>query len=183
MWQYNTPLPGSSETINSLVNLKKRVYLVTNNSQTTREEMLAKCLKMGYNLSVDSMITSSYVTAHYLKQIGFDKKAYVIGPSQLAKELDDVGIQHLGVGKDNLDCPIVEYVMKHFELDEDVGGVIVSFDANFSYVKLCKAVNYLKNEKVQFFATNCDSYFDFPALNFCLPEVGEFFGKIYLNFR
>lgn len=149
------------------------MFLVTNNSQTTREEMLAKCLKLGYNLKLDDIVTSGYVTAHYLKQLGFDKKAYVLGPSQLGKELDDVGIEHFGIGADNLDCPIIEHVLKKHKLEENVGAVVVSFDGNFSYVKLCKAVNYLKDENVLFIATNSDRYFEFPQLKFVLPEVGE----------
>jgi phosphoglycolate/pyridoxal phosphate phosphatase family enzyme len=145
---------------------------VTNNTQTTREEMLAKCTKLGYNLKLDSMVTAPYVTAHYLKQQNFNQKAYVIGPPQLGKELDDVGIEHFGIGADNLDCSIVEYVLKKFKLEENVGAVIVAFDSNFSYVKLCKAVNYLRDPNIRLIATNSDRYFDITQVNFVLPEVG-----------
>ncbi|KAG5668872.1 hypothetical protein PVAND_016792 [Polypedilum vanderplanki] len=172
LWSYNTPFPGASETVNTFINLGKRVYLVTNHSHILREEMLAKCHKLGFNVKLEDLVTSSYVTAHYLKQIGFNKKAYVIGSKELGKELDEVGIEHIGIGQDNLDCDIVQYVMKKYELDENVGAVIVSFDANFSYIKLCKAVNYLKDKNNLFIATNGDRYFDFPKWNFLLPETG-----------
>jgi phosphoglycolate phosphatase len=144
---------------------------VTNNSQTTREEMLAKCTKMGFKLSVDNIVTSSYVTAQYLKQIGVDGKIYLLGPKQLAQELDNVGIEHIGFGDDILEGEFIPYMLKKFELEENVGAVLVSFDANLSYLKILKAVNYLQNEKCQFYATSNDVYFQFPTFRF--PEVGK----------
>jgi ribonucleotide monophosphatase NagD (HAD superfamily) len=39
-----------NEVINKFVELGKKVYLITNNSQTTQSEMAAKCKKLGFDL-------------------------------------------------------------------------------------------------------------------------------------
>lgn len=137
--------------------------------------MLQKCEKIGYKISIEDILTSTYVAAHYLKQTGFDKTLYVIGPEQLGKDLDDVGIKHIGIGPDVIEGQLYDHIMKRYKLDEDVGAVLISFDRNFSYIKLCKVVNYLKNENIKYYATNADNAFDMPQFNFLLPEVGEFY--------
>jgi ribonucleotide monophosphatase NagD (HAD superfamily) len=44
------------------------------------------------------MIGTSYLAASYLKNLGFNKKVYVVGTEGITKELDAVGISHTGVG-------------------------------------------------------------------------------------
>jgi len=47
----------------------------------------------------DEIISSSYVTAHYLKYIvKYTGKVYTVGPQGLAQELDAVGIPNFGTG-------------------------------------------------------------------------------------
>ncbi|XP_070501466.1 uncharacterized protein [Chironomus tepperi] len=178
LWSFNTPLPGGCESVNALKTLGKRVYLVTNNSQTHRDYIIQKCKQIGYKITIDDIFTSTYVAAHYLKQTGFDKTLYVIGPEQLGKDLDDVGIKHIGIGPDVIEGPLYEHITKRYKLDENVGAVLVSFDRHFSYIKLCKAVNYLKNQNIKYYATNADNYFDLPQFNFLLSEVGCFIKAI-----
>lgn len=133
--------------------------------------MLKKCEKMDFKLGIESMMTTSYATALYLQQVGFDKKAFVIGSEALGRELDIAGIEHFGIGADHLEGPIVEFVLKKFKLEEGVGAVLVGFDGHFSYVKLIKAVNYLCDADVKFIATNPDNAYQFPW--FLLPEAGK----------
>lgn len=145
--------------------------------------MFEKCKRMNFNLSLENQVPSSYVTAHYLNQIGFNKKAFVCGPEALGKYLTEVGVDHFGIGPDHMECSIVEYVMHNFDLEEGVEAVIVGFDAQFCYKKLIKAVNYLMNPEVKFIATNIDDAFDFPW--FRLPETGknivEILNKLFIN--
>lgn len=133
--------------------------------------MLEKCEKMNFNLPLESMICTSYAAALYLKQIELDKKIYVLGTKAMGKDLSDAGIEHFGIGNDVLEGGIVNYVMNDFSLEEDVGAVLVGFDANFSYLKLLKASNYLADPDVKFFTTNTDNAYQFPFI--LLPETGE----------
>lgn len=45
---------------------------------------------------------------------------------------------------------------KTVKLEDDIGAVIVGYDEHISYPKMCKALNYLQNEKCLFVATNND---------------------------
>lgn len=149
----------------------KKVYLITNNSQTTREDMVKKCEKMNFNLGLDDMIPSSHATAQYMKQIGFNKKAYVIGPKALASELENVGIRTIGVGPDVFEGPLQTFVMRELKrMDEEVGAVVIGFDEHYGFPKLFKAVNYLRNPSTLLIAANGDQKVDFPSFTF--PDAG-----------
>lgn len=51
------------------------------------------------------------------------------------------------------------------DVSRKVCAVIGSFDSHISYVKVMKAVNYLKDSEVDFFITNED--LTFPGTGFC----------------
>lgn len=123
------------------------------------------------------MIASSHTTAQYMKLIEFDKKAYVISGKTLVGELENVGITTIGCGPDLIDSSLSGHVMKTLKtMDKEVGAVIVGFDEHFSFPKLFKAVNYLRNPAVKFIATNDDEKIDFPQFTF--PDAGPIIAAI-----
>lgn len=52
MWLHDELYEGTNGVINKFVEMGKKVYLITNNNQTTREEMAEKCKKMNFNLEL-----------------------------------------------------------------------------------------------------------------------------------
>jgi len=70
--------------------------------------------------------------------------------------LEQVGISCCGIGPDvaKQDTPYSD-----FEIDPEVGAVIVGFDQHFSYPKMVKACMYLKDTNVHFIGTNMDERF------------------------
>lgn len=95
------------------------------------------------------MICSAHATAQHMRQIGFEKKAYVIGSKVLAEELEAVGITTLGSGPDVSEDSLQKQVMKDLQkIDEEVGAVVIGFDHHFSFPKLFKAVNYLRDPSI-----------------------------------
>jgi ribonucleotide monophosphatase NagD (HAD superfamily) len=50
------------------------------------------------------VLTTSYLTACYLQDIGFKKKVYVVGTSGISRELNVLGIRNFGVGVSNHDA-------------------------------------------------------------------------------
>lgn len=150
----------------------KKVYLLTNNNQTTAEEMAAKCKKLNFDLGVESMIASSPATAMYMKEIGFSKKAYVIGSKNVHEQLRAQGIRTIGEGPEYSTKDSLPEQVQHelSQMDREVGAVVCSFDPHFSFPKLFKAVNYLRNPNVAFIATNDDENIDFPSFRF--PDTG-----------
>ncbi|KRY76151.1 Phosphoglycolate phosphatase [Trichinella pseudospiralis] len=112
----------------------------------------------------EEIVSSSTVAAYYLKhKLHVRNKVYVIGGPGIGKELDKIGIQHLGIGADHFEDYHSEERIFDVNLEKDVSAVVVGFDPHISYAKIMKASSYLKNKDCLFVATNEDSYF--PSTN------------------
>lgn len=101
----------------------------------------------------------------------FQKKVYIVGSSGIAKELDNVGIRHEGVGPDTLKGNLQDLVHGDFVPNPEVGAVIVGFDEHFSFPKMFKAASYLDNPDCIFIATNTDERF--PIAGKVIPGTGS----------
>ncbi|XP_046748805.1 uncharacterized protein LOC124412727 [Diprion similis] len=169
LWMDMTPIENSPEVMNKFHDHGRQTFYITNNSTKTREEFLAKCSKLNFHATKNNILCTSYLAACYLQDLGFKKKVYVVGSEGVSKELEQVGIDHCGVGPDTIK-PGVPY--KTFERDPDVGAVIVGFDEHFSYPKLLKAASYLSDENVHFVGTNTDERFPMDG-NIVVPGTGS----------
>ncbi|XP_046429548.1 glycerol-3-phosphate phosphatase isoform X1 [Neodiprion virginianus] len=169
LWMEMTPIKNSAEVMNKFHDLGRQTFYVTNNSTKTREECLAKCIELNFHATKNNILCTSYLAACYLQDLGFKKKAYVIGSEGISKELEQVGIGHCGVGPDTIE-PGVPY--KTFQKDPDVGAVIVGFDQHFSYPKLLKAACYLNDKNVHFVGTNTDERFPMDG-DIIVPGTGS----------
>ncbi|KXJ75437.1 hypothetical protein RP20_CCG011729 [Aedes albopictus] len=170
IWVDNETLPHATDVINKFIDNGKKLFFVTNNSTKTRPEFVAKSVKLGFNVDVDNIISTAYLAAQYLKNIGFSKKVYVVGSTGITRELDAVGIQHIGIGPDVLNGSLADAV-HNFTPDPEVGAVIVGFDEHFNFVKMMKAASYLDKPGVLFIGTNTDERFPLPDC--VIPGTGS----------
>jgi phosphoglycolate phosphatase len=172
----NGIIDRSNLVINKLLDNNKQIFVVSNNNQITREDLLKKVRDLNFNFTIDNILTSSYVTAKYLNYINFTKKAYVIGSEQLGQELTSCGIEYIGIGRDDMTDSYSEYFKDNYKLDDAVAAVIVSLDKFFNIPKLLKAMNYLKNPETLFIGTNGDVRSEFPTLLF--PDAGPIISAV-----
>ncbi|KAG5669577.1 hypothetical protein PVAND_017464 [Polypedilum vanderplanki] len=171
LWLHNNVIDGSNTVVNRLIELGKKIYFITNNSTKTRDELAEKAKTMNFNVGFDNMISTSYLAAHYLKSLNFNKKVYIVGSTGISRELDAVGIKHTGVGQDPMNGSLATLVKEQFKPDPEIGAVIVGFDEHISFPKMMKAATYLDKKETIFIATNTDERFPMPG--FVIPGTGS----------
>lgn len=176
LWIYNDVLEGTPEVINKLRDLGKKIYFVTNNSTKTREEFVEKINRLGFKTELNEIISTAFLAASYLQRRNFNKKVYIVGSSGISKELDAVGISHIGVGPDTINCNLQDFVKNELKDDKNIGAVIVGFDEHFSFPKMARAASYLNDPNCIFLATNTDERFPMP--NKIIPGTGSFIKAI-----
>ncbi|XP_055622511.1 glycerol-3-phosphate phosphatase-like [Toxorhynchites rutilus septentrionalis] len=74
--------------MNKFIGNNKKLFFVTNNSNKSRNEFVAKSNKIGFNFGLDNIILIAYLVVQYLKAINFEKKCYVVGTTGIIRELD-----------------------------------------------------------------------------------------------
>uniref|UniRef100_A0A1A9WE46 4-nitrophenylphosphatase n=1 Tax=Glossina brevipalpis TaxID=37001 RepID=A0A1A9WE46_9MUSC len=173
LWYDDQPIPQTSETINALLDQSKNIYFVTNNSTKTRHELWLKAQAMNFHVNESNIISPTYSVASYLKTHLIDGKAYVIGSEALAKELTAMNVEFFGPGPDFNECTLLETIesVDKQSNEENIQAVIVGFDEHFSYKKILKACNFMRNNKnCMFLATNNNTVAKYPDYN--IPDTG-----------
>ncbi len=165
IYEENGPLPGGIEFIKLLQKREKKVYLLTNNSTKTREEFKEKFSLFGLDLPVESILSSAYLTAHYLSKEKPSARVYVIGEEGLKKEFVNFGVDIVNREEETNEEEIFSLNM------DNIDYVVTGMDRRLNYVKISRAVNILMSYKeTKFIATNAD--FTFPTVHGLIPGGG-----------
>jgi 4-nitrophenyl phosphatase len=132
-------VPGAPECIRELRHAGHRFFFITNNSSRLREEYVAKLARMGIEATVDEVLTSTYVMAHWLRVHGrLPRQAYVIGSPAVVTELVRAGA---GASR----------TYRRGTVDAVVCGI----DVHFTYQKLANAQEAIL-AGAAFYGTNRD---------------------------
>ncbi|KAI8038979.1 hypothetical protein M5D96_007689 [Drosophila gunungcola] len=134
LWHFAKDIEGAVETFNHLKSTGRNTFIVTNNSETSRKDVIEE----------ESVLTSSYSCANFLATKKFQKKAFVMGEYGIHYELENLGICSAKVSE-TLERPIHEFVAD-LKLDPDVGAVVV-----------VRAGTYLLNPSILFLGTCLDA--------------------------
>ncbi|MFW6015590.1 MAG: HAD-IIA family hydrolase [bacterium] len=149
-------IKGAKEVINYINSVKKDYVFLTNKPLATKKEYSSKLTQMGIKTTEENIITSSYVTAQYLKEKSPGAKCYIIGEEALKYELIEAGL----IVTNNL---------------KEVDYLIASFDRRFNYNKLNNALQLIK-KGVKFVATNPDK--TCPVEGGEIPDTAGMIGAI-----
>lgn len=134
----------------------KSYVFITNKPLASQKSYADKLNRLGITASSSNIITSSFVTAQYLKKESPGASCYVIGESALKEELKTAGL-----------------VVK--EKTDKIDYLIASFDRSFNYDKLNDALQILKSG-AKFIATNSDR--TCPVENGEIPDAAGVIGAI-----
>lgn len=141
LWRDSQPLGNLPDIFERIDKLGWKVCLATNNSTASIEEYLLKIGSLGVNLQPQQVITSSLATAHYLcRKYPSGGQVYIIGETGLIQALEERG---------------------YTQSEEDALAVVVGFDRQVTYEKLCRATLLIRSG-LPFIATNSDKTYPTP---------------------
>lgn len=152
LWRGERPISSALRAVRELIRAGRIVVLVTNNSTKSRDSYRAKLLRLGVDLPLARIYSSSYGAARYAAEMGF-REAYVVGERGLLEELELAGIKALWPAS----C------------------VIAGMDRGFNYEKLRRASSLVR-EGAYFIATNRDP--TLPTEEGLIPGAGSIVAAI-----
>src|SRR5439155_26171697 len=150
------PVAGADETIRRLRSLGKGLAFVTNNSSRTREQVAAKLVGMGIEVSPQEIVTSAVATAEMLSKEGC-RRVFVIGETGIREALTQQGIEVVG------------------GVPEHVDAVVVGWDRSADYETL-KTASLLVQRGARLVATNADA--SYPAPDGLWPGAGALLAAV-----
>jgi len=117
-------LLGGLQLTERLRNLQKKVIVLTNSSTDTREQLAQKLSVLGFDITLDEIVSSSYLTGQFLKEKYGNADFFLVGERGFRDELEAAGHRCKEEGT--------------------VDVVVVGTDRQLSYDKLDKGVQLLR---------------------------------------
>ena len=133
IYKGNVPIPGAKEFISQLKTKGIPFVFLTNNSSHSREHYLKKLNGMGFDVSMNNILTSTVATIRYIKKNFPGESVYPLGTEQFVSEVKVSGIT----------------------ISDKPDIVLLAFDRTITYEKINNAYNFLKGGS-KFIATHPD---------------------------
>lgn len=127
-------LPGAHDFVRGLEEEGKGYVYLTNNSSRAASDYVSRLRGLGFPCERENVFTSGEAAVLYLREHFPGKGVYLVGTEALRRELEEAGI------------PLVE---------DDPQVVLVGFDTELVYIKLEKALRFLRRGAA-FIACNPD---------------------------
>ncbi len=136
----------TKELLHEIKKHTKKYFFITNNSSKSAVDYVRKFAAMGVETTEDDFISSSEVTAQYLKDNYADCNFYVGGTKSLIKYFTDYGLSVT-------------------ENTEKADAVVIGFDTELNFKKIDDISKILCTRDVPYIATHPDMY--------CPTEYGQ----------
>lgn len=167
IWHGNSVVEGAVEVIKKLIEKKKKIFFITNNSTKSRNSFLTKFHNLGFTfVTLENIICTAYAVAKYMHDqeifASRKKKIYVIGGKGICDEMDFFQLDWIGGEKDDNQKISMHDGLK-IEADRNIGGVVVGMDFNINYYKIQYAQLCINELDAQFVATNKDALGNFTS--------------------
>jgi Predicted sugar phosphatases of the HAD superfamily len=117
------PIEGAKEFISFLKNEGVPFVFLTNNSSSSRSYYAEKLNRMGFDITVDNVLTSTTATLRYIKETYPEETVYPLGTEQFVNEVKDSGVI----------------------ISDDPDIVLLAFDRTITYTKINDAYHHILN--------------------------------------
>lgn len=134
VYKGGVPIPGAREFVSFLREREIPFVFLTNNSSHGRSFYLEKLTRLGFDVNLDNILTSTIATIRYLLTERPGRTVYPVAVSAVVEELRAAGI------------PLTE---------DDPDIVVLTFDTTITYEKINKAFHFL-NSGAELIATHPD---------------------------
>lgn len=135
----DTLYKGSRELFQLIEEIGGKAYFITNNSTKSGQDYVEKFQNaFGLTTVPDDFVTSGTMTLNFLKEHYSGKLIYVLGTASYIAELRKNGLLVTEKKEDEIAC------------------VVVAYDSEITYQKLCVASEILETLDVPYYATNPD---------------------------
>lgn len=124
IYKGNNIIPGAKDFITFLKSEGIPFVFLTNNSSNTRDRYLEKLTRMGFDVGIKDILTSTIATIRFIKERRAGKKVFVIATPEVTKEMEDLGIEST---EDHPDI------------------VLLTFDRTITFDKINKAYHFIMN--------------------------------------
>ena len=118
------PIPGAKEYVTFLKDEGIPSVFLTNNSSHGRSFYLQKLTRLGFDVGMENILTSTIATIRYLLTERPGKTVYPVAVPDVVEEMRAAGV------------PLVE---------EDPDIVVLTFDTTITYEKINRAFHYLRS--------------------------------------
>jgi len=154
VWRGGELVEGVAEALATLRREGKRLLFVTNNSSKSRRQCAAKFAGFGIDVDEAEVVTSSFAAAAYLLSSSSSSSlsrggVLLLGERGLEEELSLAGIPFVGGVQQQqqqqqrwpttLTTEAFPSLLADAAVPADLSAVVVGFDGEFSYYKLCLA--------------------------------------------
>lgn len=144
------PIPGAVDFIESLKSHGIPFVFLTNNSAHRRTHYLEKLLRMGFDVTLDNVLTSTVATARFILSQRPGARVYPIAADDV---IDDLKASGLDI------------------VDSDPDVVLLAFDRTITYEKINKGYRFIM-EGAELIATHPDDLC--PTEDFYDVDIGPF---------
>ena len=135
----DTLLPGARALLAHIGATGGQSLFITNNSTKSRDDYVHRFQTVfGLETQTSQFVTASYVAARALHVRFGDRPVYAQGTRSFLAELRAFGVQ---ARDEAMDCPAC---------------IVVGYDSELTYEKLCRTARLLQETDAPFFATNPD---------------------------
>ena len=99
IYRAGNAIDGSPQLLSELARMGKRIVYVTNGSTRTREGYARKLAKLGCPFGTkEHVVHAGYLTAMYLKELGYEGKVFLAGEEGVQKEMTEAGYEFVTDG-------------------------------------------------------------------------------------
>lgn len=156
LWHFDESIDGSVEAFNGIQDSGRNIFIVSNNSCLSSENIRKKACNFGFNVLPNHVLNSGKAVGNYLSSKNFQKKVFVVGGIGIIEELEKLNICGFQFENERIKKSMREFATE-MSVDADVGAVVVGRDDAFNVCKIIRACCYLKKPQTLFLGSCLDA--------------------------